>query len=303
MAQTTTTTLDVAKSQPSRALLLRAFWQLIRPRIVGLVLFTLVITAVVSGGEAFSWAEVAHAVVGSTLVIVGAIALNARLERTSDAKMLRTARRPLPTGELQSGQVTCFGIVASLVGVAYLAVLVNGGIVILAVVSWLIYVWVYTPLKLFTAWQTPIGALAGALPVLLGSAAVGHPLHPTALALFGMVYFWQFPHAMAIAWLYRHDFAAADLRVATVVDPSGRSAAWLSLVGAVVLLPITLAPTLLGAVGWGYGLVALAVAASYLLPAIRFFLDRDDRSARRLLVASFAYVPVVFLAILVATLC
>lgn len=299
MLQPSTSTLAVS-ARHRLGSLLRDYWQLSRPRIVGLVLFAMAITALVCGGETFSWRALLHAILGSTAVIVGAIALNARLERTSDAQMLRTSRRPLPAGRLSRGEVTVLGIVASLVGIIYLALWGNGPTVALAAISWLIYVWVYTPLKLFTAWQTPIGALTGALPVLLGSAAVGKPLHPTALALFGMLYFWQFPHAMAIAWLYRHEFAAARLRVATVVDPSGRTAAWLALAGAVVLVPLSLAPALLGTVGWGYGLVALAVALGYLLPAVQFFRRRDDSTARRLLLASFAYVPVVFLAILVA---
>jgi protoheme IX farnesyltransferase len=300
MSHTSTSTIDVAAPPQGLLTTARDYWLLIRPRIVGLVLFTLVITAVVTGGPASSWVTIAHAVVGSTLVIMGAIASNARLERTSDAKMIRTARRPLPAGRLTDRQVTRFAAISSLAGIVYLALLVNGWIVALAAASWLIYVWVYTPLKLFTAWQTPIGAVAGAMPVLLGSAAVGDPLNPTALALFGMVYFWQFPHAMAIAWLYRHDFAAADLRVATVVDPSGRSAGRMSLWGAAVLLPIGVVPSLVGMVGWGYGAVALAVGLSYLIPAVLFFLRRDDRSARGLLVASFAYIPLVFVAILLA---
>lgn len=300
MSPTVTPALEVAVHPRGPLTIARDYWQLIRPRIVGLVLFTLVITAIVSGGRGFSWIGLGHAVVGSTLVIVGAIAFNARIERNSDAKMLRTSRRPLPAGRLSSRQATWFGIVASAAGFAYLPALGNWWLVLLAVASWLIYVWVYTPLKVFTAWQTPIGALAGAMPVLLGSAAVGAPWNPTALALFGVVYFWQFPHAMAIAWLYRQDFAAANLRVATVVDPTGRSAAWMSLAGAVVLLPISLVPVVVGTAGWVYAAIALAVNVAYLVPSGQFFLRRDDPSARRLLRASFGYVPVIFLAILLS---
>ncbi len=306
MSQATTSTpaaptlASVRSHERSAASALRDYWQLIRPRIVGLVLFTMVIAAVVSPAAAFSWLLVLHAVTGSTLVIVGAIALNACLERKSDAKMLRTARRPVPAGRLSQRQVVWFGAVASLAGIAYLAVFVNGWTVALAVASWIIYVWIYTPLKMFTAWQTPIGAVAGAMPVLLGSAAVGEPFNPTALALFGMVYLWQFPHSMAIAWLYRHDFAAADLQVATVVDPSGRTAAWLSVLGAVALIPISLVPVYVGTAGWAYAGVALLLDLIYLLPSILFLARRDDAAARTLLRASFAYIPVVFLTILFA---
>jgi protoheme IX farnesyltransferase len=279
---------------------IRGYWQLIRPRILGLVLLTLVITAIVSRGSDFSWVLLGHAVAGSTLVILGAIALNARLEYARDVRMPRTAARPLPAGRLTTGQVTWFAVATSVLGMVYLWGLANGWTTALAIASWLIYVWIYTPLKLFTAWQTPIGAVAGAMPVLLGSAAVGHPLSATALALFGMVYFWQFPHAMAVAWLYRDDFAAGDLRVATVVDPSGRIAASISLLGAFALLPISLVPTLIGTVGWGYGVVALAMGISYLAAGLVFFMHRNDRSARQVLLVSLAYIPVVFVAILLA---
>jgi protoheme IX farnesyltransferase len=266
-----------------------------------LVLFTMVIAAVVSGVQSPSWITLVHAVVGSTLAIVGAIAMNACLERNSDAAMIRTFRRPLPSGRLSQRQVIWFGVTTSAAGVVYLAVLVNAWTVALAVVSWLVYVWVYTPLKIFTAWQTPIGAVAGAMPVLLGSAAAGEPFSATALALFGVVYFWQFPHAMAIAWLYRGDFAAANLRVATVVDPSGRTAAWLAILGAAALLPVSLVPTLVGTAGWASALVASLLGILYLLASLRFWSRRDNGSARTLLRVSFAYVPIVFLAVLLAT--
>jgi len=260
----------------------------------------MVIAAIVSPAEAFSWLTLLHGVIGSTLVIIGAIALNASLEQSSDAKMMRTAKRPVPAGRLPRRQVIWFGAVTSALGFVYLAAWVNGWIVGLALLSWVIYVWVYTPLKMLTAWQTPIGAIAGAMPVLLGSAAAGEPLNATALALFGTVYFWQFPHSMAIAWLYRHDFAAADLRVATVADPSGRSAARLAVFGAAALIPVSLVPVFVGAVGWAYGGVAIMLGLAYLLPSLGFWVCRDDASARTLLRVSFAYVPVVFLTILLA---
>ncbi|NUQ64980.1 MAG: protoheme IX farnesyltransferase [Pirellulales bacterium] len=279
---------------------LRDYYELVRPRIVGLVLFTMVIAAVVSSAGSVAWLTLLHAVSGSTLVIIGAIALNARLERASDVKMVRTAGRPLPAGRLPQRQVAWFGAITSVVGGVYLAALVNGWIVVLAVVSWIVYVWIYTPLKIFTAWQTPIGAVAGAMPVLLGSAAVGEPFNTTALALFGVIYLWQFPHAMAIAWLYRRDFAAADLRVATVVDPSGRTAARLAVFGAIALIPVSMVPVFVGTAGWAYGSIALLLGIAYLLPSLLFWSRRNDIAARLLLRISFAYVPVVFLAILLA---
>jgi len=267
-----------------------------------MVLFTMTITALVAAPEPPAWPVLIHALLGSALVIVGAIAWNQRLEYASDAKMPRTANRPLPAGRLTNRQMTVFGTVATAAGLVYLAVCVNTAIVLLAATSWLIYVWIYTPSKRLTPWQTALGAVAGAMPTLLGGAAADAPLSPTALALFGVVYFWQFPHAMAIAWLYRDQFASAEVRLPTVLDPSGRQAAWLSLLGAVALVPVSLVPVYTGAAGWGYAAVALLLAATYLLPAVRFLLRTDDPSARKLLHASFLYLPAAFMALLIALL-
>jgi protoheme IX farnesyltransferase len=278
------------------------FWQASRPRIVGLVLFTMTISALVAAPKIPTWAVLVNSLVGAGLVIVGAIAFNQRLERHSDAKMPRTARRPVPAGRLTERQITVFGVVTTFAGLAYLAALVNPTIVLLAAVSWVIYVWIYTPAKLFTGWQTAIGAVAGAMPVLLGSAAAGDTWTPVALALFGVVYLWQFPHAMAIAWLYRNEFALAEVRLPTVTDPSGRRAGLLSLAGAAALVPASLIPSVWGEAGWLYGLIAVALGLVYLRSAVRFLALRDDRTARGMLRASIIYLPVLLLVLLAASL-
>ena len=154
----------------------------------------------VTTSKPLSWIDLAHALVGTAMVIVGAIALNQRLECVGDAKMPRTAERPLPSGRLGRRQVTRFGLAATGLGLLYLIVVSSPPLALLASVGWLIYVGIYTPLKSRSAWQTPIGAVAGAMPVLLGAAVGGHSLSPSALVLFGIVFFWQFPHSMAIAW-------------------------------------------------------------------------------------------------------
>jgi protoheme IX farnesyltransferase len=258
-----------------------------------MVLLTLVVAALVAGPAVPRLSVLVHALVGNTLVIVGAVALNQRFEKRTDTLMLRTARRPLPAGRLSPGQVTRFGLITTVAGVIYLACLVNWETVIAAVASWIIYVWIYTPLKLFSSWQTPIGAIAGAMPVILGAAAVGAPWSMISLVLFGILYFWQFPHAMAIAWLYRHDFAAAHLRVATVLDPTGRTAAILAVLGAIVLLPVSMLPTFCHRLGWGYGGWMLFFGLAYLATSIQFLLHTDDRAARRMLRLSFLYLPLV----------
>ena len=268
-----------------------------------MVLLTLVVAALVAGPTVPRLPVLAHALVGSMLVIVGAVAMNQRCEKRTDTLMSRTAQRPLPAERLSPVQVTRFGLITTFVGVIYLACLVkNWETVVAAVASWIIYVWIYTPLKLFSSWQTPIGAIAGAMPVILGAAAVGAPWSMISLVLFGILYFWQFPHAMAIAWLYRHDFAAANLRVATVTDPTGRTAAVLAVLGAIVLLPVSMLPTFCHRLGWGYGGWMFLLGLAYLAASIQFLLRTDDRTARRLLRFSFLYLPLVLAVTLWAVL-
>jgi protoheme IX farnesyltransferase len=164
------------RAPPRRALALAAdYWELARPRIVGMVLCTLTVSSLVAGPQTPSWPALIHALVGCGLVIVGAIALNGRAERQSDAKMRRTAVRPLPSGRLTAGQAGRFGVAASAGGLVYWGVLGNWTLLGLTAVSWFLYVIPYTPLKPRSAWQTPLGALAGAMPVLLGAATAGTP--------------------------------------------------------------------------------------------------------------------------------
>lgn len=278
--------------------MIRDYFRLARPRIVALVLFAVTVAAYTAGDKTPPWQAVAHALVGTTLVIAGAIALNQRLELHGDAKMPRTADRPLPSGRLQRRQVTRFGLATSAAGFLYLVLWTPPQLVALAAVSWVIYVWTYTPLKLLTTWQTPVGAVAGAMPMLLGAAAAGAPFSPMSLVLFGILYFWQFPHAMAIAWLYRDQFARAEVKVATVVDPTGRTAGIMAVLGAVLLLPISLIPSLTALAGWQYGVAALLSGLGYTACASAFLHHRNDRTARWLLRASLIYLPLVLAALL-----
>ncbi|MHB8900333.1 MAG: heme o synthase [Thermoguttaceae bacterium] len=300
--ETTTAASSSPMSQRSLSALLLAFWQLSKPRIVAMVALTTVIGALVTAGQAMSPWTLLHAVLGSTAVVVGAIALNQRIEHLSDSRMPRTAGRPLPSGRLADHEVSWYAAVVTALGLIYLATTVNLSITLLTAISWLIYVWIYTPLKVFTAWQTPIGAIPGAMPALLGAAAAGSALSLNGLALFAVVYFWQFPHAMAIAWLYRRQFGEAGLKVASVTDPTGRTATTIAVVGAAVLLPISLLPLLGGGVSWGFALVSLATGIGYLASSIAFLREPTDRTSRNLLRASLIYLPVFSVAFLAAVL-
>jgi heme o synthase len=269
------------------------YWRLARPRIVALVLLAMAVSAWMTAAPRPSWILLTHALCGTALVIVGAIALNQRLECTGDAKMPRTAGRPLPAGRLSSRQVTTFGLMATALGLAYLAIAAGPMLTVLAAIGWLAYVGLYTPLKSRSAWQTPIGAAAGAMPVLLGAAVGGQPLSPWAMVLFAIVFFWQFPHSMAIAWRYRSQFAAAGVKVAAVTDPTGRTAGLLALLGAAALLPVSLISLALAQASMVCGYAVLFLDAIYLAASISFARHPDDQTARRLLIASLLYLPTI----------
>ncbi|MBM4092078.1 MAG: protoheme IX farnesyltransferase, partial [Planctomycetes bacterium] len=191
-----------------------SYVKLVRLKIVALVVFTMVMAAWIAGGGAPAWRDAAHLIVGTTFVILGSLVLNHRLERRADGIMARTAERPLPRGRMTGTQALLVGCSGAAGGLVYLAVACGRLFAVLAALACLLYVVVYTLLKPLTPWQTPIGALAGALPVLMGAALASDVGSVMSTTLFGIAYFWQFPHAMAIAWLYRSQYALAGVKVA-----------------------------------------------------------------------------------------
>jgi len=274
------------------------YLRLVRLRIVAMVLFAMAVAAYATAETAPPWQAVVHSLLGTALVIAGAMAINQRLERRGDASMARTASRPLPAGRLRAAEVTRFGLLLTAFGLVCLMLLGNGTVTALAALSWALYVAIYTPLKSRSVWQTPVGAAAGAMPVLLGAATAGGLFTPTAAALFGIVFFWQLPHSMAIARLYRDQFATAGVKLATTIDPTGASAGLIAALGAAALLATSLVPFVIGRAGWLYLAAALALGTAYLFTAGQFRRAPDERSARRLLRMSLVYLPVVLLAML-----
>ncbi len=280
---------------------MKDYWKLTRPGILVMVLFTMAVAARTAGQEfqrVPSWPAVAHALLGTALVIAGAMALNQRLEIRRDEKMPRTAGRPLPAGRLTYRQVTCFGLLVSAAGLAYLMLMSGWGVVAAAIASWVVYVCIYTPLKSRSAWQTPVGAVAGAMPVLIGATVARAPMSHMTLSLFGIVCLWQFPHSMAIAWLYRDQFARAGVRLATVADPSGRTAGIVAMLGSVLLLPVSLIPSMCDLADGPHAVTALLLGHAYMACSFGFLLRRTDAAARRLLWASLVYLPVLFAVLL-----
>ncbi len=277
---------------------LLAYVELTKPKISLMVLVTVAVAMfVASWGSPSAWL-VLNTVLGTALVAASASAINQRLERATDALMRRTAERPLPSGRVGNGEAIMFGAVALAIGLAYLAMAANPLSAAFGALTWIIYVPIYTPLKRRTPFNTVVGAVAGALPTLIGWAAVrgSFSISPAgggiaAATLFLVVYLWQFPHFMAIAWIYRREYATAGLRMLTVVDPSGCRAGSQSVMAALALVPVSLVPVVQHHAGISYFAAATILGLAYLTCSIAFCLRRDDVAARRLLRASLIYLP------------
>jgi protoheme IX farnesyltransferase len=256
-----------------------------------LELVTVVVAAFLASPWGFDPWLLLHAVSGAALVAASACAVNQWWERETDGRMARTESRPLPAGRLNSAQVLLFGAATLIVGLLELSLWVNLATTGVALATWLIYVFAYTPMKTRSPLNTAVGAVSGALPILIGWTATGAAVDIRAWALVGVMFLWQFPHFMAIAWLYRLEYARAGQRMLTVVDPTGLRAGAQALVGALALVPISLVPALAPYAGspafycaWAVVLGSIQVAA-----ATQFLIHRDNRSARRLLRTSLCY--------------
>lgn len=271
------------------------YLKLAKLRIMLMELVTVAVAAVVATSGAPDLWSLGHALFGTLLVAVGASAWNQWLERHTDALMDRTADRPLPSARMSGWEAVLHGTAAALLGVAYLGLLVNLLTAALGALTWLIYVGIYTPLKSRSPANTAVGAVAGALPILMGWTAVGGRLNLSAATLFLIVFLWQFPHVMAIAWIYRRQYAAAGLKMLPVVDPTGRRAGAQAVAAALALLPVSLLPALLGFAGSTYFMWAIALGLWLLFRAAAFLLRMNDQSARALFRASLIYLSALLL--------
>ncbi|MFL5244281.1 MAG: heme o synthase [Gemmataceae bacterium] len=279
------------------------YLELAKPRVAVLVLFTVAVGALLAQGSLPSLTILVHTLVGTALVAAGASTLNQLMERRLDALMRRTENRPLPSGRVQPIEALIIGTALGISGVVYLAfelkepwaALVAGG-------TFVCYVFVYTPLKQRTPHNTLIGAIPGALPPLIGWAAIRGPLSLDALSLFLIVFFWQLPHFYAIAWIYRAEYAAAGYRMVSTVDRTGRKTARGMVGYCAVLLLASLIPWLTGRAGTSYGLGALLLGAGFLASTLAFAGSVSEPQARRVLKVSLIYLPAVF-ALLVLDTC
>ncbi|MFN7972062.1 MAG: heme o synthase [Acidobacteriota bacterium] len=237
----------------------------------------------------------AATVIGTGLACAGANALNMWMEQDTDALMLRTCRRPLPAGRLGKREALGFGVVVVTAGIAVLGALANPLTMALATASAVSYVLLYTPLKRRTGLALYVGAVPGAIPPMLGYTGASGALGAGALALFAILFFWQIPHFSAIDWLCRADYTRAGFPTSAVRDPAGGIVGRQALLYGIVLVPVGLAPALLGLAGPVYLWGALVLSLAYAAAALGLLRNRTDAAARRLLLASVAYLPLIFL--------
>jgi protoheme IX farnesyltransferase len=268
---------------------------LTKPRLNVLVVATSAAGYYLGAPGAIGLSAMAAAVAGTALVAAGAAALNQVYERDTDALMRRTRMRPLPDGRVAPSDARLFGVLLSAAGVALLGALVNLPATALALATLVIYLIVYTPMKRRSPMATLVGAIPGALPPLIGWVASHGTLSTGGAALFLIVFLWQIPHFMAIAWLYRDDYRKAGFPMLPVIEPDGRRTGRQAVAYAAALVPASLVPAFVGLSGPVYAAVALVLGAALLWLAIRFAATRSDRSARWLFFSSIAYLPLIWI--------
>jgi protoheme IX farnesyltransferase len=271
--------------------LIADYFALTKPRLNFLVVATSAAGYYLGATRGTELMPMAIAVTGTALVAGGAAVLNQVYECDTDALMRRTRLRPLPDGRVSPADARAFGFALSTIGLVLLAARANLLAASLALATLVIYLAIYTPLKRRTSIATLVGAVPGALPPLIGWTASHGTLSIGGAALFAIVFLWQIPHFMAIAWLYRDDYGKAGFPMLPVVDPGGRRAGRQAVVYAAALVPVTLIPSMVGVSGIGYAVVAFVMSVALLALAIRFAMTRSDRSARVLFLGSIVYLP------------
>ncbi len=270
------------------------YWMLTKPEVNFLVLISALAGFHAGSRGLLDWMLLAHTLVGTLLVASGTATLNQLIERDADARMRRTALRPLPAGRLSAMNALAFGMLLSVAGGLYLLVCVNALACILAMATLLTYLLIYTPLKNRTPWCTFLGAFPGAAPPLIGWAGAAGSLSRDAWVLYAILFLWQFPHFLAIAWMYREDYARAGLKMLPQNDAEGSAAMRQIMAGALLLLPVSLLPAWFGQAGALYVAGALALGLMYIFSGARLAAVRTNTRARRLVLASIVYLPLIF---------
>ena len=285
-------------SDARRAFSFADYVALTKPRLNFLVVLTSAAGYYLGAERALSALPMAAAVVGTALVAGGAAVLNQVYERDTDRLMRRTRLRPLPDQRVTADEAKVFGGALSLSGLALLAFSTNAVAATLALATIVVYLFVYTPMKRRSSLSTIVGAVPGALPPLIGWAAASGSLSVGGWTLFAIVFLWQIPHFMAIAWMYRDDYRSAGFPMLPVVEPDGRRTGQQALIYAVGLLAASLAATWVGVAGWVYFWIALVLGMAMLTLAARFAATRNDTTARWLFFGSITYLPLLWAAMI-----
>lgn len=282
----------------------RDYLVLAKPRITVMILLTVAVAMVFASRllnasvGPMVWLS---AMIGTSMVAASASVLNQWYERDRDSLMPRTRNRPLPSGRLTMSEANVFGWLLFLVGALLIYFGSNATAAAVAFVTWFIYCWVYTPMKVWSWWNTAVGTLPGALPVMIGWTAAGGSISSwEAWGLTSIVILWQFPHFMAIAWLYKDQYTQAGFRMLTREEPSGVAAGWHAVIPAALLCLLcyfVLKPDSFA--GWIVTSIAVAIASYQLLASIKFLMQRDPVTARKLLRTSLVFLPAIFLLVVV----
>lgn len=271
--------------------LFTVFCELVKARLTVLVLLTTLVGFHAGTTGGMDWWQMVQALMGTALLACGAAALNQLAEREHDARMRRTEGRPLPSGRLTPETVLVFGGACAVAGLAWLALAVNLLTALLGAATLVSYVFVYTPLKRVTWLNTAVGAVPGALPPLMGWTAARGELSPEGWALFGILFFWQIPHFLAIAWLYREEYEKAGFVMLPSVDPDGARTGGQAVSHTLGLLMVSLLPFLFRMAGPLYLAGALLLGTVFLAAAILFSRQLTRTRARQLFFASILYLP------------
>lgn len=271
-----------------------AYFELTKPRIAFMLVLTAAAGFYLGLKGNFEIVPFLNSMIGIALLAFGVSALNQYIERQTDILMERTAKRPLPATKVSPMEALIFGTLLCLIAEIYLAVLVNpltAGLGLIVIVG---YVFLYTPLKTKTSASTAIGAIPGAMPPLMGWTSAANEISLPALILFAMLFLWQFPHFLAIAWLYREQYKKAGILMLPVVEPDGKMTARQIVIFAIMLLPISLAPFFVATSGWFYLVGAILLGLWFLLESVMMARQKTNKSAKRLLLVSVIYLPLIY---------
>lgn len=276
--------------------LMADLYQLTKPGITRHVLVTTATgfyMAMPVGG--FDFVLLLHTLIGTALVSSGTLALNHYVERDVDRLMRRTAGRPIPAGRVRPGTALAFATTLSVAGLAYMGILVNWMAALVTAITLVSYIFIYTPLKRRTSLNTLVGAVPGALPILAGWVAAGRDIDLPGSILFAIMFLWQIPHFLALAWMYRDDYRDAGFVMLSRDDPDGRKTGRQIFNYAAMLLPVSLLPSAIGLTGSLYFVGALILGILFVVTAYRFLATRGENWVRRLFFASVIYLPLLLI--------